>query len=148
MNTNKPIKKLEENRERVKSIFNRDGVIIAYLFGSGSHKGKETGPLSDLDFAIKLKNYTSKTKRQELYLSILSDLISFLGDNIDLVLINDARILLQFNIIKTGEILFKRSEKEKVKLESRIIQKYLDTKYYLQRHVDQKISKFAKKGFK
>lgn len=140
--------KFEKNRQKIINIFDRNGVIIAYLFGSGSSEGKDLGPLSDLDFGVKFRSSLTEAEKQELHLKILSQLISILGDEIDLVIMNDAGILLQFSIIKKGEVLFKRSEKEKVKLESRIIQEYLDTKYYRKRHTNEKISKLAKRGFK
>lgn len=121
---------------------------MAYLFGSGASKRNEMGPLSDLDFAVKFEDTIAKTEQRELHLTLLSDLISILGDKIDLVVMNDASLLFQFNVIKTGEILFKSGEKEKVELESKITQKNLDIKYYRERHADEHISKLAKRGFK
>lgn len=146
MNKPKHFEQFKRNKERVRSIFNRDGVQIAYLFGSESKRRKESGPLSDLDFAVYLEKRLSRTKIQRLHLEILSEMVSILGDDIDLVIMNSASTQMQFNIIKDGEILFQRSEEEKIKIESKILRTYLDSKYYLERQADEKISRIAKRG--
>lgn len=148
MSGKKLLDRFTQNRQEVENILDIEGIVIAYLFGSGSDKGKDMGPLSDLDLAVKFDSSLPKIEKQKLHLKILSQLISVLGDQIVLVVMKEAEILLQFNIIKEGEVLFKCSEKEKVKLESKIIQEYLDTKYYRKRHTNEKISKLAKRGFK
>jgi len=140
------MQKLNDGRKEIESSFQRKGILLAYLFGSGSKKGDKPGPLSDLDFAVYLEKGLSKTKKQKLHLEILSDLISILGDDIDLVLMNDASILMQFNIIKSGEILFQRAEADKIKIEGEITRNYLDSKYYIERQADEKISRIAKRG--
>jgi hypothetical protein len=140
------MQKLNDERKEIKSSFQRKGILLAYLFGSGSKKGDEPGPLSDLDFAVYLEKGLSKTEKQKLHLEILSDLISILGDDIDLVIMNDASILMQFNIIKSGEVLFQRSEADKIKIESAITRNYLDLKYYLERQAEEKISRIAQRG--
>lgn len=146
MNKPKHFEQFKRNKERVGGIFNRDGVQIAYLFGSESKRRKESGPLSDLDFAVYLEKRLSRTKIQRLHLEILSEMVSILGDDIDLVIMNSASTQMQFNIIKDGEILFQRSEEEKIKIESKILRTYLDSKYYLERQADEKISRIAKRG--
>ena len=73
-------------------------------------------------------------------------MISILGDDLDLVIMNSASTQMQFNIIKDGEILFQRSEEEKIKIESKILRTYLDSNYYLERQADEKISRIAKWG--
>lgn len=143
---NNIMKKLNDERKEIESFFHREGVLLAYLFGSGSKKGVKPGPLSDLDFAVYLEKTLSKTEIQKLHLEILSDLVSILGDNIDLVIMNSASTQMQFNIIKDGEILFQRSEEEKIKIESEILRTYLDAKYYLERQADETISRIAKRG--
>jgi len=140
------MKKLNDKRKQIENTFRRKGILLAYLFGSCSNKCGKPGPLSDRDFAIHFEKGLSKTKKQNLHLKILSGLISILGNDIDLVIMNDASTLMQFNIIKSGEILFQRSESDKIKIESEIIRFYLDAKYYLERLADEKISKIAKRG--
>lgn len=143
---NNLIKKLNDERKEVESVLRRKGILLAYLFGSCSKKGGKPGPLSDLDFAIYLKRNLSKSKIKRLHIEILSDLISILGDDIDLVIMNRASTQMKFNVIKSGEILFQRTETDKIKIESEIIRIYLDSKYYLKRQAEEKISRIAKRG--
>lgn len=140
------MKKLNGERKKIESIFHREGMLLAYLFGSCSKKGGKPGPLSDLDFAVYLEKTLSKTKIHKLHLEILSDLVSILGDDIDLVIMNDASKLMQFNIIKDGEILLQKSEEEKIEIESEILRTYFDAKYYLERQAEDKISRIANRG--
>ncbi len=129
---------------KIKKIFDRNGVLLAYVFGSVAQE--KTGPLSDIDFAVYFEESLSKSEREDLYLDILNDLIEPLGDDIDLVSMNKANLLLNFNIIKSGEILFQKNETVKVQIEAEIMRKNLDMKHYRKRHTETKIKKIANKG--
>ncbi len=135
-----------KNQEKVRSFFQDSRVVVAYLFGSASENN--IGPLSDLDFAVYLDENLPKEESSKTYMNILNNLISILGDNLDLVQMNNTDNLMNFNIIKTGKKIYERSVNERIKLESRIMQKNLDQKYYRQRHVDNKLRKIVKEGLK
>lgn len=113
MTSNKLLDKFMQNRQKIRDIFDRDGVVVAYLFGSGSEKGKDMGPLSDLDFAVSFESSLTRSEQADLHLSILNDLIYLLGDEIDLVVMNDANILMRFNIIKSGRFYFSSRKRKK-----------------------------------
>lgn len=130
------LQRYEEKKEEVRKVVEQDGVALAYLFGSGARR--DIGPLSDLDFAVYLDD-------TETYVKILGELNEILGDDIDLVLMNDADALLNFNVIK-GECIYARSEDERVMTEARIIQRNLDEKYYRDRHLNETISRIAERG--
>ena len=105
--------------------------MFAYLFGSLS-KGKET-ELSDVDVAI----YVDENKKPPSSIfGYKSDMISELEKNldydIDLVILNDASLLLSFNIIKNGELIFCNSEKEKISFHFKTQRDYLDFKPVLE----------------
>ncbi len=136
----------KENKERIGDIFSRKEVILAYIFGSAIGGKEKMGPLSDLDFAVYIEE--SVDGKSELYLEILNELLAVLGDNIDLVMMNNASTLMNFNIIKSGEILHQRSMKDKVRLETKIMKFNMDKKYYRERYVDQKLKIMSKKGLK
>lgn len=140
----KLFKKYQENKEAIEELFDRKGVVVAYIFGSIPKK--EIGPLSDIDFGVYLDESLSNDEKYDFYMSILNDLISILGDEIDLVLMNNSEILFNFNIIRSGKLLYKRSEDDKINTESRIIDKNADVKYYRTRHVNKMINRFAEKG--
>jgi len=134
-----------DKEEKVREFLNKQKhVKLAYLFGSVA-EGKE-GKLSDVDIAVFLDESLSKKERFDLQLKLISGLMSILKtDRIDLIVMNDAPLLLKYNIIKHGKIL-KDSIETRVKVESRILSDYLDMKYYIDRHTDLAIERIAKKG--
>lgn len=146
MKGEKLLEAYKEADEKIEKIFDRKGVLLAYVFGSVANEN--VGPLSDIDFAVYFKDSLSKGQRRELYLDILNDLIEVLGDEIDLVTMNDASLLLNFNIIRSGEIVFKRSEDDRIHIESEIMRRNLDMEYYRERHADTKIKRIAQRGLK
>ena len=134
-----------DKEEKVRELLNKQKhVKLAYLFGSVA-EGKE-GKLSDVDIAVFLDESLSKKERFDLQLKLISGLMSILKtDRIDLIVMNDAPLLLKYNIIKHGKIL-KDNIETRVKVESRILSDYLDMKYYIDRHTDLAIERIAKKG--
>ena len=134
-----------DKEEEVREFLNKQKhVKLAYLFGSVA-EGKE-GKLSDVDIAVFLDESLSKKERFDLQLKLISGLTGILKtDRIDLIIMNDAPLLLKYNIIKHGKIL-KDSIETRVKVESRILSDYLDMKYYIDRHTDLAIERIAKKG--
>jgi len=141
------LKRYRENEEEVKRIFSKERkVVLAYIFGS-SAEGR-TNPLSDLDFAVHLDEELSQKKMRNTHTRLLNRLISTLGDEIDLVLMNSADLLMKFNIIKKGKLIHQRSEREKVMIESNIMDLYMDMKPYRERHVDKTLEKIKKEGLK
>ena len=134
-----------DKEEKVRELLNKQKhVKLAYLFGSVA-EGKE-GKLSDVDIAVFLDESLSKKERFDLQLKLTSGLTGILKtDRIDLIIMNDAPLLLKYNIIKHGKIL-KDNIETRVKIESRILSDYLDMKYYIDRHTDLAIERIAKKG--
>jgi len=134
-----------DKEEKVRELLNKQKhVKLAYLFGSVA-EGKE-GKLSDVDIAVFLDESLSKKERFDLQLKLISGLTGILKtDRIDLIIMNDAPLLLKYNIIKHGKIL-KYNIETRVKVESRILSDYLDMKYYIDRHTDLAIERIAKKG--
>lgn len=81
-----------------------DSVNFAYLFGS-IVRG-DTNELSDVDIAIMLDESLSKKDMFNKELDLISELTCVLkSDKIDLVVLNDAPLLLKYNIIKDGHVL-------------------------------------------
>jgi len=126
---------LSVNREQLKSFFkDKKYVIAAYLFGS--HAGGRVSPLSDVDIGVLFDETLSKKLRLKLKLDLLGELSKLLkSDKVDLVVMNDASISLNYEIIN-GEVLFERDRVERVFFESKILAKYLDRRYYDKRSLD------------
>ena len=118
--------------EHLKSYFaGRPEILLAYLFGSAVTK--RTHKLSDIDLAI----YSEPILMRELnnkqpygyQAAILIDLMSLLRRNdIDLVILNRAKPLLAYEIVRSGDNIFCRSENFRTEYEIKTFQKYMDTK--------------------
>lgn len=66
-----------------------------------------------------------KKDRFDLELKLMSDIAILIKRNkIDLIILNEAPLLLAYNIIKTG-IILKSDEVERVKFETKVLSRYL-----------------------
>ena len=139
-------KKLTGQEKRVVEILSKqERVKLAYLFGSVA-RGKE-GKLSDLDLAVFLDKSLSKKERFNLQIALISEISSILKtDNVDLVVMNDASLSLNYEIIKSNHPLFVRDKIQKIDLEHKILSRYLDRRYYEKRSADIFLRKVAKGG--
>lgn len=117
-----------------------DAVKFAYLFGSCA-RGEE-GPLSDIDLAVYLDN------RLDLFaarLRFMEQLIRLLkGQPFDLVVLNNAPITLQYEVIRGGKVI-KEDKKRRIPFETEVLQVYFDTEPLRAVHV-QKLKSSFKKG--
>jgi len=132
--------------EEVKAFIKRqERVRVAYLFGSYG-KGK-AGPLSDLDIAVLLDGRLGKREIFDLRLRLINGISSILKtDKLDVVVMNNAPLLLNYNIISEGRILDSKDELERVMFETRILSRYLDRRYYDERRVKMGIKRIAERG--
>ncbi|HEY9246935.1 MAG TPA: nucleotidyltransferase domain-containing protein [Candidatus Methanoperedens sp.] len=132
-------------KELTEYFSSKDSIILAYLFGS-TVRG-DTGRLSDIDIGVLLDEKISKKDRFELELKLISEIATLIKKNkIDLVVLNEAPLLLSYNIIKNG-IILKSSEMERVNFETKILSMYMDEKYYIKRHTEETLKKIAEAGF-
>ena len=102
-------------KETLKSIAERSGISLVYLFGSRADEGKRylegeeiaTNSYSDLDIAVAFERFPVETVQVygKLYREI-SDL--FDPFRIDLIFIHEMNSLFQYEIIK-GEKIYERS---------------------------------------
>ncbi len=132
-------------KELTEYFSSKDSVILAYLFGS-TVRG-DTGRLSDVDIGVLLDEKLSKKDRFDLELKIISEIATLIKKNkIDLIVLNEAPLLLAHNVIKDG-IILKSTETERVKFETKILSMYMDEKYYIKRHTEETLKRIARAGF-
>lgn len=131
--------------EKVAEFFEeKDEVDLAYLFGSTSRGDK--GKLGDFDLGVLLREPLEEQGMLQFQLKLLDDLVSLLkADKVDLIIMNDAPLSLNYNIIKEG-ILLKDDEEKRIKFEKNIMSEYLDRKYYMDRHARIAIKGIAQQG--
>jgi len=114
-----------------KKVFSKySSIISAYLFGSRARGN--FSPISDYDFAIQLdEGKINKHKYVDLKLDLIGDLCKTLKtDNVDIVILNEAPLLLKHRILRDRKVLFCRSHLKRIRNEARILINYLDEKEY------------------
>ena len=118
-------KKLQDLVEVAKAFLVAERKVkFAYLFGSVA-TGK-AGPLSDLDLAVYLDQRVDFFNHR---LSLMEALAKVLKtEEFDLVVLNDAPIVLKHEVISDGVIL-KEDRHRRVMFETEVLREYLDTAY-------------------
>ena len=132
-------------KDVVEYLSKQERVKLAYLFGSVA-EGKE-GKLSDVDIAVFLDESLSKKERFNLQLKLMSEMSSILKtDKVDLIVMNDAPLSLNYEIIKANHPLLVRDKGEKIDFEHGILSRYLDRRYYEKRWAAEFLKKVAERG--
>lgn len=107
----------------------QDRVNLAYLFGSAARG--DAGKLSDIDIAVLFHPLVNRKERFELQLEFIGKLTALLKtERIDLVVINEAPLPLQYEIIRANHPLFVRDREDMIDFEHRVLSRYLDRRYY------------------
>ncbi len=121
---------LFEKQSRLNQLFTQSPVNAAYLAGSLSSR-TSFGHLTDVDIAILLMEQIKSDQFLDYQLYFFSELAKRLeSENIDVVILNQAYLLLKLQVIKYGQILFSRSEKQRVSFEAKAVMDYLDFKKF------------------
>lgn len=122
-----------------------DSVQTAYIFGSVA-KGR-SGPLSDIDIAVLLKESLTPRERYEKRILLINEISSALRtDDVNLVIMNGSPLLLNYNIIRDGKLLESKNESRRVLYETSIMSRYLDRKFYEDMHVREGMKRIAERG--
>lgn len=112
---------LPQIAKEIKLLSKKYYLTLFYIFGSTA-TGKRK-PLSDIDCA-----YLSSKKINVLRL--LNDLENiFHDDAIDLINLKDSPPPLSLRITRDGKCIFKKSDKERVEFETKVMREYQDTFY-------------------
>src|SRR2546425_893297 len=121
---------LFERQSRLNQLFTQSPVNAAYLAGTLSGR-TAFGHLTDIDIAILLMEQIKSDQFLDYQLYFFSELAKRLeSDNIDVVILNQASLLLKLQVIKYGQILFSRDEKQRVSFETKAVMDYLDFKKF------------------
>ena len=121
---------LFEKQSRLNQLFTQSPVNAAYLAGSLSNRST-FGQLTDVDVAVLMMDQIKADEFLDYQLYFLSELAKRMeSDTIDVVILNQASLLLKLQVIKHGQILFSRNEKQRVTFETRAVMDYLDFKKF------------------
>lgn len=114
-------------KKLVKFFKEDQSIVAAYLFGS--YATENIGPLSDIDLAILLSSKFPPEKYFDKQLELLGKVCHLLKtDEVDLVILNKAASLISYGITRNGKVIFSNDEKERIRFETKVINRYLDTK--------------------
>lgn len=120
---------ITKNKKALEKIFKKEGVILAYLFGSAVRE--KTGPLSDIDIAVL---FSSKIKKgdyfdKELHLATMIGRL-FKIDRVDIINLETAESpLLKHEAVFGGSLIFAKDKKVRLGIENQIMKEYEDTKH-------------------
>jgi predicted nucleotidyltransferase len=114
-------------RRRLIAALEREPICAAYLFGSQA--SGTAGPLSDTDLAVLVEPIVGVDERFRLRLELIAQATRLLQTNrVDVIVLNDAPILLRHRVIRDGELLLEREREQRVRFETATILEYLDTR--------------------
>jgi len=121
---------LFEKQAKLNQLFRESPVNAAYLYGKLI--GRESfGELTDIDIAILLLEQIKTDQFLDFQLFFLSELMKRLEtDKIDVVILNQASLLLKLQVIKYGQIIYSRDDRRRIAFEARAVMEYLDYQRY------------------
>ena len=113
-------------QKQLNEVFKKMPIEFVYVFGS-SLTGHETNQ-SDVDIAILIsKKISSKEKRFALRLNLIGQLSRIFKRDADVVVLNDTHSLFfKYIIIKEGQVLYQKSENQRIDMECNILSLYFD----------------------
>lgn len=103
-------------------------LLLIYLFGSKATKRDDK--LSDIDIGVLIKKEREHTIKNLLFDLIFDFSRCLHSDKVDILILNNAPLALQYNVIAEGQILYEVSSDVKINYETEIIKLYLDFKKY------------------
>lgn len=113
--------------EKLKDIFKDYPYIAsAYLFGSYA-KGR-TGPMSDVDIAVLLKDNAPKGRElihKEDYLAYRIE-AALQAKEIDLIELNRQGLIFVHNVLKTGKLIYDADSDFRIRFVAKVISDYCD----------------------
>jgi uncharacterized protein YutE (UPF0331/DUF86 family)/predicted nucleotidyltransferase len=117
---------LFEKHALLNQLFQQSPVEAAYL--SGSLASRATfGEMADVDIAILLTHQITTDQFLDYQLYFLSELTKRLeSEALDVMILNQASLLLKLQVIKYGQILYSRDEKKRAAFETTAVMQYLD----------------------
>jgi predicted nucleotidyltransferase len=122
---------------------NKEEIELSYIFGSFVNKDH----YHDIDIAVYLNgefNQINPLKYPYGYeSSLIGELSLLLKENIDVIVMNYAGLLIQQRVVNKGILLFSRDERFRIRYENTIRKQYIDAahlrnikRYYLKKALD------------
>ncbi len=115
---------IDNHFEALKGALDKDPrILAAYLFGS--YGTQQQTPLSDVDLAVLFDRGNKVSLTDELDLSAI--LTSIVGeDDLNLVILNQVPVDLQFRVISTGRLIYRRDVIRVADFVESVLKRYCD----------------------
>lgn len=101
-------------------------IVAAYLFGSVAKD--RARPHSDVDIAVLLQEGLTPFERFERRLRLMHELSAFCNREVDVVVLNDASLTLQNQVLRHGKLLSERDQAARIAFEVKARKMYYDWK--------------------
>lgn len=114
-----------------------EGLRAAYLHGSTAQGTMDAE--SDIDVALLLPSSLSPEERWETRLRCIGFLMEKFpaeADKFDVVVLQDVPVLLRYNVIRRGRLLYERIRSDRLDFEISVEREYDDEEPYLRREAD------------
>jgi len=122
----------------------RDDIVAAYVFGSAAEGLAHR--LSDLDVALLLPLTTGPAERLDIRLEVMAALERLSQRPADVVVLNDAPLLLRFQVLKHGRVLVDHNRTQRCLFAARTMSAYYDAQRYLDYHFAHLIRRIREDG--
>jgi predicted nucleotidyltransferase len=130
---------------QIEQTFADEPIEIAYLFGSRARG--DAGPLSDVDIAVLAPEDMPDEDQVSLQLRLMTRLMRALRrDDIEVIILNRAPILLQHRVIRVGKVLFCRDELLRSRYEARVLVRYFDSRHLANLYNEGLMKRIATEG--
>ena len=119
-----------QEKARLADMLGRqDALLSAYLFGSMSHGRTRKG--SDADIAVRFQRGMPGDRRFEVRGELQSLLETYFNRTVDLVVMNDASLVLLYQVFSTGILLFARDPLDEEAFRLQKLKEFFDFRFYL-----------------
>jgi len=135
---------ITEITEKLKNYFEEhEEIQFAILFGSLA-KGT-ANKMSDIDIAVMIDPKFDKTFPYGHQAELVADFMQILKRNdVDVVILNDAKILLKHQVLRYGKFIYIRDEQVRIQFQIDTINQYEDFKVLDRIHEEARHKRWAK----
>ena len=120
------------NDERIRTLFEKKGLLAVYLFGSRADG--TANEQSDYDFGIL---FSSPVRIEDTAIALFAleeEMADILKCEVDVIALDTASIEKRFLIISKGLLIYSRDDDKRTDFEDLVIKEYLDFKPVLEKY--------------
>jgi predicted nucleotidyltransferase len=119
-------------------------ILAVYLFGSWAEGVAHAR--SDLDLAVLLRPEVERADYADHRWELLEELSRALHSRLDLIILNQAPPLLQFQVLQKGRLLYDRDPDLRAELEMHMLSRYYDARRYIEFHYKHLAARIRQRG--